>query len=91
MPAAGRPSDGNHAQQFRQGPGTRWEAVRVAAALRPAPGHEFCLQQDNQDFSPAEALGEYPVPGLPGASRGWRPSPHPGCASGHLSSEWRGQ
>lgn len=91
MPAAGGRSDGNHAQQFRQGPGASRQAGGVGAAFRPAPGHEFGLQQDNQDFSPAEALGKYPVPGLLGASSGCWPAHHPDCVAGRLSSEWWGQ
>jgi hypothetical protein len=41
---------------------------------------------NSQDPGPEEALGEQPLPNLPGAGGGWWPTHPPDCASGHLST-----
>lgn len=46
---------------------------------------ELCLQQDNQDPGPAEALGEHALPDLLGAGVGRLPAHPPDRAAGHLS------
>jgi hypothetical protein len=64
--------------------GTLWELLTPTLCLGVLT--ELSLQQDNQDPGPEEALGEQPLPNLPGAGGGWWPTHPPDCASGHLST-----